>query len=145
MVAPSASPAPPENSPAPSLLETAKGLWRELPELLNDRVELLSLELHRAGLVLAQTVALGIAAAILVSTAWLVLWGLIAATLVAAGLSWLAALSMVFAVNLLGCWWVVCRLRALLPLLGLPATRRHLMFRAPVTAFESWSTALKSM
>lgn len=110
-----------------SLLQTLKGLWQELPGLVSDRVELLSLELHRAGLALAQIAALVVAAAILGVTAWLVLWGMVVALLVMAGLHWLAALGLALLANLLAAWWAVARVRKLLPALKLPATRRHLM------------------
>jgi hypothetical protein len=109
------------------LLQTLKGLWQELPGLVSDRVELLSLELHRAGLALAQIAALVVAAAILGVTAWLVLWGMVVALLVMAGLHWLAALGLALLANLLAAWWAVARVRKLLPALKLPATRRHLM------------------
>jgi hypothetical protein len=56
-------------------LTSLQGLLRELTGLVSDRVELLSLELQRAGQVLAQIVALIVGAAILGMTAWLALWG----------------------------------------------------------------------
>ncbi|MBS3995791.1 MAG: phage holin family protein, partial [Hydrogenophaga sp.] len=102
-----------------SLLQTLKGLWQELPGLVSDRVELLSLELHRAGLALAQIAALVVAAAILGVTAWLVLWGMVVALLVMAGLHWLAALGLALLANLLAAWWAVARVRKLLPALKL--------------------------
>ena len=43
---------------APSLLGSLGELWSELPGLLNDRVELLSLELQRAGLALVLALVL---------------------------------------------------------------------------------------
>jgi uncharacterized membrane protein YqjE len=46
-----------------------------LPGLLSDRLELLALELHRAGRSLVQIMALVLATAILVTTAWFVLCG----------------------------------------------------------------------
>jgi ABC-type protease/lipase transport system fused ATPase/permease subunit len=109
------------------LLQTLKGLWQELPGLVSDRVELLSLELNRAGLALAQIAALVVAAAILGVTAWLALWGMVVALLVMAGLHWLVALGLALVANLLAAWWAVARARSLLPKLKLPATRRHLM------------------
>jgi len=62
-------------SVVPPLLSTLQEVWQELPGLISDRVELLSLELRRAGITLAQVVVLVLAAAILAVTAWLVLWG----------------------------------------------------------------------
>jgi uncharacterized membrane protein YqjE len=86
-MAASAAAAAPESAavPPPSLLSTLRGLWQELPGLLNDRVELLSLELQRAGSALVRIVMLVVVAAILGVTAWLVLWGGIVMALVAAG------------------------------------------------------------
>lgn len=118
--------APPAETPEP-WTDVLKGLWRELPGLVSDRVELLSLELHRAGLVLAQIAALVVAAAILGVTAWLVLWAVVVALLVMVGLHWLLALGLVLVANLLAAWLAVARVRRLMPSLKLPATRRHLM------------------
>lgn len=107
--------------------ETLAALWGELPGLLNDRIELLSLELHRAGATLVQLIALIVAASILGVTAWLVLWGAVAMALVAAGLPTVLALGCALLLNLAAAAWAVARARRLLPLLRLPATRRHLM------------------
>ena len=110
-----------------SLLQTFVSLWRELPGLLSDRVELLSLELQRAGAALMQIVVLLVVAAILGVTAWLVLWGGIVALLLHAGLPLPGALLILLLFNAGAAWLVVRRVRALLPRLALPATRRHLM------------------
>jgi Putative Actinobacterial Holin-X, holin superfamily III len=101
-----------------------------LPGLLSDRLELLALELHRAGRSLVQIMALVLATAILVTTAWFVLCGGLSMALVAQGLSWPLALLAVLPVNLLLAWAAMSRVRGLLANLGLPATRRHLMFGA---------------
>jgi len=113
--------------PPPSLMGTLRDLWKELPGLLNDRVELLSLELQRAAAALVQVVVLIVAAAILGVTAWLVLWGAIVLALVAAGLHPTLALAAALLVNIAAAAWAVARARRLLPMLRLPATRRHLM------------------
>ena len=78
-------------APPPSWLASLQGLVQELPGLISDRIELLSLELQRAGQVLAQIVALIVAAAILAVTAWLALWGGVIVALIDAGLHWAAA------------------------------------------------------
>ena len=101
-----------------------------LPGLLSDRLELLALELHRAGRSLVQIMALVLATAILVTTAWFVLCGGLSMALVAQGLSWPLALLAVLLVNLVLAWAAMSRVRGLLANLGLPATRRHLMFGA---------------
>ena len=113
---------------------TLGGLLQELPGLISDRVELLSLELNRAGLALLHIVCLGLALTVLGLAGWLLLWTLVTAALVAAGLHWaLALLGALLVHGLLG-WWVVHRVRQLLPTIGLPATRRRLMFKAPAPA-----------
>jgi hypothetical protein len=116
-------------------MNSAKAFKSELPGLWSDRVELFSLELHRAGLALAQVVMLVIAAAILGITAWLVVWGTIAAALtIFANLHWLLSLLIVFALNGVAALWAVSRIKRLLPLLRMPATLRHLKFSPSTTA-----------
>jgi len=131
-----ASPGSPA-APQPSWLASLQGLVHELPGVISDRVELLSLELQRAGQVLAQIVALIVAAAILAVTAWLALWGGVMVALIEAGLHWAAASLIVLFINLGACGWAVARVRALAPLLKLPATRRHLTLSQPSSASRS--------
>ena len=123
--------APPEESArteAPeSMLQSLQSIARELPALISDRVDLLSLELQRAGRALAQIVALIVAGAILGITAWLVLWAAIVAGLAALGMPLAAALLLAVLLNLGAAAWALMRVRKLVPSLGLPATRRHLM------------------
>ena len=131
--APGAAPPRPDAAPPPrepSLLAQWQALWRELPGLLNDRVELLALELQRARSVLVQALALTIVAAILGVTAWLLLWAVAVLGMVLAGLAPLAALL----VNAAAAAWAVARVRRLLPLVQLPATRRHLTVGKPSPA-----------
>lgn len=118
--------AEPGEAPEP-LLQTLSSLWRELPGLLSDRVELLSLELQRAGAALLQIVVLLVVAAILGVTVWLVLWAGIVAVLLTLGLQLPAALLILLLFNAAVAWLVVRRVRALLPRLRLSATHRHLM------------------
>ncbi len=116
----------PGGDPEP-LLQTVASLWRELPGLLSDRVELMSLELQRAGRALLQIVVLLVVAAILGVTAWLVLWGGIVAALLTLGMPLASALLVLLLFNVGAAWLVLRRARALVPRLALPATRRHLM------------------
>ena len=116
-----------------SLLQILRGLLRELPGLIGDRVELASLELRRAGEALVQITVLVIAAAILGVTAWLALWAVLVALLAQLGLHPLVALLLAGAANLAVAAWAVLRARTLLRLLGLPATRRHLSFAPSAT------------
>lgn len=108
------------------------GLLGDLPGLISDRVELLSLELQRAGLALLHMACLAIALTVLGMAAWLILWALVVIGMLAGGLSWASALGVSLVVHVALGWWAVNRIRHLLPALGLPATRRQLMFRAPV-------------
>ncbi len=109
------------------LFESLLALVKDLPALVSDRVDLLSLELKRAGRALAQILVLVVAGAILGITAWLVLWGAIVVGLVALGLPLALTLFLVLAINIGAAVWALMRVRRLVPMLGLPATRRHLM------------------
>ncbi|MCE4553107.1 phage holin family protein [Pelomonas cellulosilytica] len=124
---------PPPGTPGPgagtapaSLLDQLLGLARELPGLVSDRVELLSLELQRAAQSLVQIVTLVVAIAILGVTVWLALWAGLVVALVHAGLPLAAALLAAIGINGLVIAVAVARVRSLLPRLALPATRRHL-------------------
>lgn len=117
--------------------DTLLQLLHELPGLVSDRVELLSLELQRAAQVLAQIVMLVVAAAILGVTAWLALWGGLLFAMIDTGLHWAAASLIVLLVNLLACAAALARAQALAPRLQLPATRRHLGVAAPTPAAAS--------
>lgn len=125
-----------EASASKSLLDQLLGTYRELPGLISDRVELLSLELHRAGTALLQIVALLVVAAILCVTAWLVLWAGIVSALLAAGWPLVLALAVALVSNIGASAWALFRMRRLLPLLGLPATRRHLTLDPPPPAAD---------
>ena len=74
--------------PRTSILDLAGRLAHELPGLLTDRVELLKLELQRAGNSLVTMVVLGLTAGLLLLTAWFTLWIGIAGGLMALGLHW---------------------------------------------------------
>ena len=111
-------------------LQTLQDLLAALPGLVSDRLELLALELHRAGRGIVQIVVLMLTAAILGASAWLAMCVGIALALVALNLSWPAAMLAVLLVNLLLGWAALARVRYLLANLGLPVTRRHLVFGA---------------
>ncbi len=113
-----------------SLFESIGAVLRDLPGLVGDRVDLLSLELHRAGVALASMVAFLVVAAIVGSTGWLALCAAITLLLIERGLPGAAVLFGVMVVNLLIAVWAVSKVRALAPLLKLPATRRQLSFRS---------------
>jgi Putative Actinobacterial Holin-X, holin superfamily III len=121
---------PGAEAPEASLWQTLKSVLGDLPGLVSDRVHLLALELQRAGLALAQIMALATAAAILASTAWLALWTGAAFALVQAGLAWGWVLAGVILLNLGAAAVAMRRARALLRWLALPATFRHLTLPA---------------
>lgn len=109
-----------------TLVEPLLALVRELPALVSDRVELLTLELQRAGRALAQIVLLVVALAVLGVTVWLLLWVAVGGLLVSAGLSPPLALLAILLVNGLAILVALARVKRLVPHLQLPATRRHL-------------------
>ncbi|PTT86397.1 hypothetical protein DBR42_13695 [Pelomonas sp. HMWF004] len=119
--------APGQGHSTASLLRQFKAVWRELPGLVSDRVELLSLELQRAAQSLVEIVVLLVGVAILGITAWLCLWAALVGLMVSLGLPLFAALLVAVGLNLLATMVAVHRVRGLLPRLQLPATRRHLM------------------
>ena len=124
-------PAYDEEPPLPPLLEQARELLADLPGLLTDRVRLFALELKRAAGALGQMAALGLLAAILAATAWVALWVGFAAGMIALGLAWPWAALIVFAINVVGAAWCGLRVKALAPLLTLPATLRSLTEALP--------------
>lgn len=115
--------------PPATLLESFLGVLAELPGLFSDRVQLLSLELRRAGQALARIVLLLVATAILGVTAWVALWGAVVGGLSALGLHWALALLAVLLINLAAAALAMARMRELAGRLGLPATLRHLTLR----------------
>ncbi len=122
------APTPPEAPPdgSESLPHAIGALFADLPGLLSDRVHLLSLELRRASNALGQMVALGLLAAILFATAWLTLWVGLAAAFLAVGLAWPWIVLLVLFINVTAALWAVMRVKALAPLLALPATLRRM-------------------
>ena len=113
------------------LLEQARALIGDLPGLLTDRVRLFSLELERAAGALGQMAALGLLASILAATAWVALWAGFAAGMIALGLAWPWTALIVFAINVAAAAWCALRVKALAPLLTLPATLRSLTGALP--------------
>jgi len=119
------------------MLETFKGIWREIPGLISDRIELLSAELQRAGLALLHIVVLGMVLSVLGITLWVILWCLVVVGLAVLGLHWISALLIALFVQLVLVAWAVHRVKTLLPLLRLPATRRRLMFTSREAAAKA--------
>jgi uncharacterized membrane protein YqjE len=111
---------------AESLIDLVRGVLQDLPGLIGDRVELFSLELNRAGIALVKVLALTVVATILGVTAWLAVWSIGVALLMAAGWHWAAANGLAALINLAAAAWAVRRVRKLMKALSLPATRQHL-------------------
>lgn len=126
MAEPASADAAPDDAPA-SLTRQLQALLQDLPGLFSDRVELLSLELHRAARALAQIVALIVAVAVLGVTAWLLLCVGAIRLLMMAGLTPEGALLVALLVNALAIGLALQRIKRLRPRLSLPATRRHLL------------------
>jgi hypothetical protein len=122
------APTPPAAAPDEvlSLPRAVGALFADLPGLFTDRVHLLALELRRASNALGQMVALSLLAAILLSTAWFTLWAGLVAAIIALGIAWPWAVLLVVVVNMGAAFWAVMRVKALAPLLALPATLRRL-------------------
>ena len=101
-------------------------LLRELPKLVSDRVELLSLDLKRAGVALGQIIGLIVVLAILGVTVWLLIWAGVLLALVMVGLPRWGALLVAIAINSVALWWAVAQIRSRVPRLLLASFRRHL-------------------
>lgn len=122
-----ASAARPEgHGEAPSMIGLARSLAGELPGLVSDRVHLFALELRRSGLALAKIVAWAVAAAVLLSTAWLALWVGLGVGAIRAGWTWYWVLAGILLLNVAVAWFAIAQARALAPMLALPATLRRL-------------------
>ena len=122
-----------------SLLDLVQNLLHELPGLISDRVELLSLELSRAGAAMAKIAALTVAVAILGITAWAALWVGVVMGLLALDWHWALALGVVILANAGVAAWALLQMRRLSGLLKLRATRRHLTLRASAQAVAAKS------
>jgi len=118
------------------MLRALLDLLGELPGLISDRVQLLALEAQRAAQSLARMVMLAVAAAVMLMTAWLALWGGVAMAAYQAGLHWALVLAVVVLVNA-GAALLALRLAAqLAKLVALPATVRHLTLPASTASPE---------
>lgn len=119
--------------PSASLLDAIKGLLVELPALFSDRVQLLALEMKRAGRALGQIMALLVAAAIFAATAWAALWAGLIVLVLRTGLSLGYVLLIVLAINLCAAVVALLGIRKLARWLTLPATVRRLTLPPAVT------------
>lgn len=111
-------------------------LLGELPGLISDRVELLALEVQRAAQSLARMMVLAVAAALMLSTAWLALWAGLAWGAIQAGMPWGWALAAVIALNAGAAFLAMRHALRLARLVALPATVRHLTVQPPAPRLE---------
>jgi len=111
---------------ASSVIASLQSLLHDLPQVVSERVTLLSLELRRAMRALALLVALVIGAAVLLATAWIALWMGVAAALLDAGMArhWVALLVLVL--NAGAALGLLLMASSKTRLLALPATVRSL-------------------
>ena len=112
--------------PPVSMFDAIKALLAELPALFSDRVQLLALELQRAGRALAQIIGLLVAVAIFAATAWAALWAGVIVLLLRTELSLGYVLLIVLAINLAAAVAALLGIRKLARWLTLPATVRRL-------------------
>ncbi|HEY1397212.1 MAG TPA: hypothetical protein VF536_13905 [Roseateles sp.] len=137
---PAAGPSPSGEGPPSggSLLGELQGMARAARGMLSGRLLLLALELQRARHGLVSLAILGVVAAIAGATAWLALWALLVALAVHFGLTWPWAFAGVLVINLLLLVWVAAAMKALAPMLALPASRRqfHWLFNDPMDPEE---------
>jgi hypothetical protein len=113
------------------LLELAGSLAKELPGLISDRVQLLALELRRAGQSLAKILVFVLGALILLSTAWIALWVGLTLALIHFGLHWAWAIIVILVLNIGVAVFALLRAKALVHNLTLPATMRRLTVAPP--------------
>ncbi len=118
---------PPSAAPAaPSALDLLRSLMEDVPRMIGARIELLSLELQRAKQAFIVMAALGAVAALLLVTAWFVIWGAAIAGLIQAGLAWGWAVLIVLVVQLGGAFLALRYALSMTRYLGFAATLRNL-------------------
>ena len=108
------------------LFGNVQALWEDLRGLLHDHLQLAALEAQRAGKSLVNMVIYGVAAAILVVTAWLGLMAAVVLWLIGLGLHPSAALLVAVGVNVAGVVLLVLMIMRASKYLGFPATVRSL-------------------
>jgi hypothetical protein len=122
---------------AVSLRSVLQELWKELPGLVDDRIDLLLLELRRAGGAAVQMLMLGVAAALFGLAAWVACWVGIAWGLLAWGLHWGWVVTLVAVFNALAAALALLRASKLVPLLEMAASRRHFRMARPMPPLEA--------
>ena len=125
-MAPSETP-PPDDTQQESLAQAGSSLLRLWRDIASDFLALATLELRLAGLSFAFMVALGVGAALLLVTAWLLLMGAIACWIVIPGSGWGVTLLVMALCNAGGIALLVWLIRARSRDLLFARTRRQLM------------------
>jgi Putative Actinobacterial Holin-X, holin superfamily III len=117
----------------PRLGAVASGLLRGTRDLASDYALLAVLDARGAAIRFAWLVCVGLVAAILVVTAWisLVVAGIVWA--IGTGASWIAALGVAAAINLVAAGLLARRMRGLLAEMPFAATLRQLRGDAPAS------------
>ncbi len=118
-------------SAAPSLSAAVLGLVRSLAGVLGAALHLAALETRLAGLSLAAMLALAVAGALLLATAWLLTVAAVAVFLVRLGLAWELALLLAAGLNVALALPMITAIRRLSRNLLFSATRGQLHPEAP--------------
>jgi CHASE2 domain-containing sensor protein len=121
--------APPPAAPGP--LDRMSMLWDNISQLLHDQFELVALETQRAALSLVAMLAWGLAAGLLLVTAWLGIMAAIVLFLIDLGLAASLALLAVVVITLIGAGACALVIRKKSKYLRFPATVRSLKSRQP--------------
>jgi hypothetical protein len=126
----SSKPATETTPAAQGVLGAVAGAFASARQVLGNFVDLVTLEIRRAGLTLMWMLVLGVMAAILFVSAWLFLMAALVLWLVSLGMTWAGAMALVASVNLLAAGVAVFVCVMLSRNLLLPATRRQFKVRA---------------
>lgn len=102
-------------------------LWRAIMEGLRARADLIALDVHRAGLAVAQMLILVLMCVFLLWTTWFTLMAGAVLAFIHWGWSSAWGVAFVVVINLLVGFWLWQRVSMLVHYLTLPAVRAHLM------------------
>lgn len=132
--APHAGANPP--APPPGERPTLHGLLGSLADASGARVRLFEAEFKRAAWSSATMAAMGVAAALLLITAWLIFAASLVYATVSAGMPWWLGAVIVIAAHLAGAFVLLQRVRGYVERLSFSATRR-----AVISVFRSGPSA----
>ena len=120
----------------PGLLEIARALWHDLYGLAHEHLLLAALETQRAGRSLVDMIAYGVAAGILLASAWLGLMGTGVLWIIDSGVNPKWALLLVVALNIAAAYVLSMMIRRRSHQLRFPATVGSLKPNAPAIVDE---------